>query len=31
MNKVPISPAQAKGLQVLLGSVGAGAAQQGRR
>jgi hypothetical protein len=28
MNKVPISPAQAKGLQVLLGSVGAGAAQQ---
>lgn len=31
MNKVPISPAQAKGLQVLLGSVGAGASQQGRR
>jgi hypothetical protein len=28
MNKVPISPSQAKGLQVLLGSVGAGAAQQ---
>ena len=31
MNKAPLSPAEAQGLQVLLGSVSAGAAQQGRR